>query len=118
MKLALIFVTMLFVIAISAGAQDGEKLIKESDCSSCHAVDRQVVGPAYTAIAKSHAGQTDAADTIDKLAAKIRDGGGGMTPHPDLTDAQRTDDGEVDSVANRIGGRCRARAKQKRIRTR
>ena len=25
-----------------------------------------------------------------KLAAKIRDGGNGMTPHPDLTDAQRT----------------------------
>jgi cytochrome c len=82
LKLALIF-----VIAISAGAQDGEKLVKESDCSSCHAVDRQVVGPAYAAIAKSHAGQTDA---VEKLAAKIRDGGGGMTPHPDLTDAQRT----------------------------
>jgi cytochrome c len=78
-----------FVIAISAAAQDGEKLIKDSDCSSCHAVDRQVVGPAYAAIAKSHAGQTDAPDTIAKLAAKIRDGGNGMTPHPDLTDAQR-----------------------------
>jgi cytochrome c len=79
--------TVIFVIAISAGAQDGEKLIKESDCSSCHAVDRQVVGPAYSAIAKSHAGQADA---VEKLAAKIRDGGGGMTPHPDMTDAQRT----------------------------
>jgi cytochrome c len=82
---------MPFVIAISAAAQDGEKLIKESDCSSCHAVDRQVVGPPYTAIAKSHASQTDAPDTIDKLAAKIREGGSGMTPHPDLTDAQRRD---------------------------
>jgi cytochrome c len=76
----------MFVIAMSAAARDGEKLIKESDCSSCHAVDRQVVGPAYTAIAKSHAGQADA---IEKLAAKIRDGGNGMTPHPDLADAQR-----------------------------
>ncbi len=75
------------LIAISALAQDAEKLIKDSDCSSCHAVDRQVVGPAYSAIAKSHAGQSDA---VDKLAAKIRDGGNGMTPHPDLTDAQRT----------------------------
>jgi cytochrome c len=76
----------MFVIAMSAAARDGEKLIKESDCSSCHAVDRQVVGPAYTTIAKSHAGQADA---IEKLAAKIRDGGNGMTPHPDLADAQR-----------------------------
>ena len=86
MKLAVIFLLMLFVIAISAAAQDGEKLISASDCSSCHALDRQVVGPAYTAIAKSHAGQADA---LDKLAVKIRDGGNGMTPHPDLTDAQR-----------------------------
>jgi len=87
LKLATIFVIMTLVIAISAGAQDADKLVKESDCSSCHAVDRQVVGPAYTAIAKSHAGQTDA---LEKLSAKIRDGGNGMTPHPDLTDAQRT----------------------------
>ncbi|MGP0075448.1 MAG: c-type cytochrome [Bryobacteraceae bacterium] len=87
MKLALILLTMLFVIAMSAGAQDGEKLIKDSDCSSCHAVDRQVVGPAYMAIAKRHVSQNDA---VEKLAAKIRDGGGGMTPHPDLTEAQRT----------------------------
>ena len=80
---------MISIIAMSAAAQDGEKLIKESDCSSCHAVDRQVVGPPYMAIAKSHAGQT-APDTIAKLAAKIREGGNGMTPHPDLSEAQRT----------------------------
>lgn len=77
---------ILSALALSAAAQDGEKLIKESDCSSCHAVDHQVVGPAYSAVAKKYAGQTDAPD---KLAAKIRDGGGGMTPHPELTDAQR-----------------------------
>jgi cytochrome c len=87
-KLALIILMMAFLVAISATAQDGEKLIKDSDCSSCHALDRQVVGPPYAAIAKSHAGQADA---VEKLAAKIREGGGGMTPHPDLTDAQRTD---------------------------
>ena len=79
-------IVMTLAIAIPVAGQDGEKLINGSDCSSCHALDRQVVGPAYTAMAKSHAGQTDA---VDKLAAKIRDGGNGMTPHPDLTDAQR-----------------------------
>ena len=81
--------------------QDAEKLIKASDCSSCHAVDHQVVGPAYSDIAKRYAGQADAAD---KLAAKIRDGGGGMTPHPDLTDAQRTEIAQVDPVANGVRG--------------
>ncbi len=81
MKLAL-----LFIVAWSAGAQNAEKLIKDNDCSSCHAVDRQVVGPAYASIAKNHAGETEA---VEKLAVKIRDGGNGMTPHPDLNDAQR-----------------------------
>ena len=79
---------MVVAIAVSALAQDGEKLIKASDCSSCHAVDREVVGPAYGAVAKRYAGQTDAGE---KLATKIREGGGGMTPHPDLSDAQRRD---------------------------
>jgi cytochrome c len=71
----------------SLGAQENaEKLMKASDCSGCHAVDREVVGPAYGAVAKRYAGQSDAAD---KLSAKIRDGGSVMTPHPDLNDAQR-----------------------------
>jgi cytochrome c len=68
--------------------QDAQKLIQASDCSSCHAVDHQVVGPAYSDIAKRYAGQPDAPD---KLSAKIRDGGAGMTSHPDLSDAQRTE---------------------------
>ncbi|MCU1335869.1 MAG: Cytochrome biosis protein CcsA, partial [Bryobacterales bacterium] len=64
-------------LGVAALGQDGQKLIQASDCSSCHAQDRQVVGPAYSEIAKRYAGQADAAN---KLAAKIRDGGGGMTP--------------------------------------
>jgi len=67
--------------------ESAEKLMGGSDCSSCHAVDREVVGPAYGAIAKRYAGQADAAA---KLATKIREGGNGMTPHADLTEAQRT----------------------------
>ena len=81
-------VGLLVVAAAAAHAQDVEKLIKASDCSSCHAVDHQVVGPAYSDIAKRYAGQ---ADGPAKLSTKIREGGGGMTPHPDLTDAQRTE---------------------------
>lgn len=78
----------LLAAAAAAPAQDVEKLIKASDCSSCHAVDHQVVGPAYSDMARRYAGQADAAA---KLSAKIRDGGGGMTPHADMPDAQRAD---------------------------
>ena len=37
-------------------------------------------------MAERYAGQTDA---MEKLAAKIREGGAGMTPHPDLMESQR-----------------------------
>jgi cytochrome c len=70
----------------SAGAANAEKLIQASDCSSCHAVDHQVVGPSYSSVAKRYAGQAGA---LEKLSNKIRDGGSGMTPHPDLMEAQR-----------------------------
>ena len=74
------------------GAGDSaEKLIKNSDCASCHAVDRQLVGPSYSAIAQKYAGQ---AGVEDSLVKKIKDGGAGawgkvpMTPHSDLSDAK------------------------------
>jgi cytochrome c len=78
-----------FAVALLAqqnSGDDAEKLIQGSDCSSCHAADREVVGPAYREVARRYAGQSDA---LDKISAKIRDGGGGMTSHPDLNDAQR-----------------------------
>lgn len=88
-----ILISLLAVSAVAAAQQasNGEKLVKESDCSSCHAPDREVVGPSYSEIAKRFAGEPGAAD---KLAARIREGGSGnwgdvaMTPHPDLTQAQ------------------------------
>ena len=68
-----------------------EKLLTDSDCLSCHATDRKVVGPSYFDIAKRYAAQANAAE---KLANSIRQGGSGnwgdvpMTPHPDLKDEQ------------------------------
>jgi cytochrome c len=81
-----IFVTSAVAAGQSSGPGNAEKLMQANDCASCHAIDRQVVGPAYRDIAKRHAGQSDA---VSRLAVKIRDGGNGMTPHPDLNEAQR-----------------------------
>ena len=78
----------LIVFVVPLAAQTGESLIKASDCSSCHAIDRELVGPAYSAMAKRYAGQTDA---LAKLANKIRDGGSSMPPHASLADVQRTE---------------------------
>jgi cytochrome c len=71
--------------------ESGETLIKQGDCTSCHALDRKVVGPSYSDVAKRYAGQSDA---VEKLSRRIREGGAGswgdvpMTPHPSLTDKQ------------------------------
>jgi cytochrome c len=86
MNLAAILLTAAVAAAQNSSPSDVEKLMQASDCSSCHAVDHDVVGPAYSAIAKRYAREADAAA---KLAGKIRDGGNGMTPHPDLSEAQR-----------------------------
>jgi cytochrome c len=66
-------------------------LLKSSDCSACHAVNRKLVGPSYNDVAKRYKGRAGA---VEKLAAKIKSGGSGhwgtvpMTPHTALTDAQ------------------------------
>jgi cytochrome c len=86
MNLAAILLTAAVAAGQNSSPSDVEKLMQASDCSSCHAVDHDVVGPAYSAIAKRYSRQADAAA---KLAGKIRDGGNGMTPHPDLSEAQR-----------------------------
>jgi cytochrome c len=85
---AAVTLAMFCALAMPVLAEDGEKLINDSDCSSCHAVDHEVVGPSYSSIAKRYVGQAEAPD---KLSAKIRDGGSGMTAHPKLSDAQRRD---------------------------
>lgn len=64
-------------------------LIGSSDCTTCHAIDRKVIGPAYKDVSKKY---EDTPAIEDTLIAKIKKGGSGnwgnlvMTPHPDLPD--------------------------------
>ncbi|WGQ12339.1 c-type cytochrome [Pedobacter gandavensis] len=66
----------------------GEKLIATSDCIGCHNKVTKVIGPTYEEIAAKYAND-DA--TIEKLSAKIIEGGKGvwgevpMTPHANLS---------------------------------
>jgi len=57
----------------SARAQDGARLIDQKQCSTCHAIDRRKIGPAFTAIAAKYDGDANAETTI---VAKLRDGKG------------------------------------------
>jgi cytochrome c len=91
LKTVLISAVAIAAAAQNSASQNGEKLVNGNDCSGCHALDTQVVGPSWKAIAKRYRGQSAA---VASLAARIRQGGSGkwgdvaMTPHTDLTDAQ------------------------------
>jgi cytochrome c len=76
----------------ATGGVDAEKaltLIGSNDCTTCHAIDRKVIGPAYKDVAKKY---EDNQATEDSLVAKVKHGGSGnwgniaMTPHPNLSD--------------------------------
>lgn len=76
----------------SAGGIDAEKaltLIGTNDCTTCHGIDKKIIGPAYTDVAKKY---EDSQATEDTLISKIKHGGSGnwgniaMTPHPNLSD--------------------------------
>jgi cytochrome c len=47
-------------------------LLNKHTCTACHGMDKKIVGPAFTDIAKKHAGK------VDYLAKKIKQGGSGV----------------------------------------
>ena len=49
-------------------------LATAKNCTSCHAVDKKVLGPSYKEVASKYAGQADA---VEKLSNKIMKGGAG-----------------------------------------
>lgn len=76
-------------LSLSApSAQEGQDLLKKSDCLACHQPEVRVVGPSFREIAGRY-GQAD----LPKLIAKVKQGGAGswgevpMAPHPALADA-------------------------------
>ncbi|MBI5891551.1 MAG: c-type cytochrome [Nitrosomonadales bacterium] len=59
----------------SAMATEMPPLAKKHNCTSCHTVDKKLVGPAYADVAKKYKGQADAEA---KLVAKVSKGGAGV----------------------------------------
>jgi S-disulfanyl-L-cysteine oxidoreductase SoxD len=58
-----------------AGGAAALKLLQSHQCLACHGVDKKIVGPGMTDIAKKHA---DRSDKADYLLKKIRAGGSGV----------------------------------------
>lgn len=66
-------------------ADQAKALMVKADCATCHAVDKQVVGPAYQDVAKKYKGEANAPE---KLFKKVRAGGSGsfglVGPHGEV----------------------------------
>ena len=91
MKLASTLSAVLMLCAVgAASAQAPEDLLKKSGCTACHAVDKKVIGPAYSEVAAKYKGDAGAAA---KLHDKVKKGGSGtwgpvpMPPNPQVSDA-------------------------------
>jgi cytochrome c len=87
-KLMIIAAAAGLMLAGSAQAADAEKakaLAQSKNCLACHAVDKKLVGPAYTEVSKKYKGNKDAEAGLIK---KVINGGGGvwgtipMPPNP------------------------------------
>ncbi len=86
-KLAMIAAAASLMLAGGAHAVDADKakaLSQSKNCFACHAVDKKLVGPAFTEISKKYKGKEANAG----LAKKVINGGGGvwgtipMPPNP------------------------------------
>jgi cytochrome c len=69
------------LLALSAltPAQATEDLARKKACLACHQANKAVVGPSFADIAKKYKGDKKA---VDKLATKVRKGGGGVWNMP------------------------------------
>jgi cytochrome c len=74
----------------SATIREGLELIGSSDCTTCHRVEENSIGPSYKAIAGKY---KPTQSNINLLVKRTIEGGSGvwgpvpMTPHPDLSAA-------------------------------
>lgn len=78
-------------VSPSAG-KTGQGLLQKNGCTVCHGVSNKMVGPAFTEVAKKHAGKAE------YLAGKIKSGGSGIwgaIPMP----AQTVSEADANSIA-------------------
>lgn len=87
-KLMMIAATAGLMLTGGAHAADADKakaMAQSKNCLACHAIDKKLVGPAFTEVSKKYKGNKDAEANLIK---KVINGGGGvwgtipMPPNP------------------------------------
>lgn len=74
MRTLLLFALLAAVAGHAAASDAVPDLAKTNGCTSCHATNEKIVGPAFSAIAAKYAGDKDAVAT---LAQSIKGGSSG-----------------------------------------
>ncbi|MFO1431075.1 MAG: c-type cytochrome [Candidatus Competibacteraceae bacterium] len=74
MKKKFIAVAILCLVAMPALAADAQKLAQESGCTTCHALNKRLIGPSYKAVAAKYK-DDPSAETV--LIRKVKEGGAG-----------------------------------------
>jgi len=69
-----------------------EAMMKKDGCAACHAVDKKVIGPAYTEVAAKYKGDAGAAA---KLADKVKKGGVGVWGQIPMPPNAQVSDGDI-----------------------
>lgn len=69
----------LLALSTLTPALASEDLARQKACLACHQVSKAVVGPSFADIAKKYKGDKKA---VERLATKIRKGGGGVWNMP------------------------------------
>ncbi len=66
----------------SSMATDMPELAKKSNCTTCHAIDKKLVGPAWMDVAKKYKGDAGAEAKLEAKVAKGGAGAWGTMPMP------------------------------------
>ncbi len=99
---ALSLAAVLVTFAGAAAAQSApsaetlKPLLTKGACLGCHAVDKKVVGPAFSEVAAKYKGDAGAAD---RLATKIKQGGSGVWGPVPMPPAAALDAAEAKTLA-------------------
>jgi cytochrome c len=81
---------MAAALALAGAAQANEKLAQANGCTTCHGIDKKIIGPAYKDVANKYRGDKNAEPMLIK---KVKEGGKGvwgdipMPPNAHVKDA-------------------------------
>lgn len=93
--------TALALLAMSSmpAAWASPALAQQHNCLGCHAVDKEVVGPAYQAVARRYKGRKDAEATV---MASIRAGGSGKWGNAPMPSQETLSEADTRALARWI----------------